>query len=120
MRRSTMSETPTRRSAPRSARGRRRVPVLVGAASLGLLGAMVVLPAQSQAAGSTLAEAAEQSGRYFGTAIASGRLNDSAYTTIAKREFDMVTPENEMKPDATEPNQNQFSFSQGDTVFNWA
>jgi endo-1,4-beta-xylanase len=115
-----MSETPTRRSGRRFASGSRRVPVLVGAASLGLLGAMVVLPAQSQAAGSTLAEAAEQSGRYFGTAIASGRLNDSAYTTIAKREFDMVTPENEMKLDATEPSPNQFTFSQGDAVFNWA
>src|SRR4051794_38101135 len=101
-----MSETPARRSGARSASGRRRVPVLVGAVSLGLLGAMVVLPAQSQAASSTLAGAAEQSGRYFGTAIASGRLNDSTYTTIAKREFDMVTPENEMKLDATEPSPN--------------
>jgi GH35 family endo-1,4-beta-xylanase len=58
-----------------------------------------------------LGAAAAQSGRYFGTAIAAGRLNDSAYTTIAAREFNMVTAENEMKPDATEPNQNQFNFS---------
>jgi endo-1,4-beta-xylanase len=68
----------------------------------------------------TLGEAAARTGRYFGTAIASGKLNDSAYTTIAKREFSMVTAENEMKLDATEPNQNQFNFSSGDRVYNWA
>jgi len=32
----------------------------------------------------------------------------------------MVTAENEMKPDATEPNQNQFNFSAGDAIYNWA
>ena len=42
-------------------------------------------------------------GRYFGTAISAGKLGDSTYTTIAGREFNMVTPENEMKWDATEP-----------------
>src|SRR6185503_10632276 len=58
--------------------------------------------------------------RYFGTAIANGKLGDSAYTTIAAREFNMVTAENEMKPDATEPNQNQFNFTAGDSNYNWA
>src|SRR5512147_225476 len=72
------------------------------------------------ASATTLGAAAAQSGRYFGTAIAAGRLGDSAYTTIAAREFNMVTPENEMKPDATEPQQNQFNFSAGDQVYNWA
>ncbi|HEX7490789.1 MAG TPA: endo-1,4-beta-xylanase [Candidatus Limnocylindrales bacterium] len=32
----------------------------------------------------------------------------------------MVTAENEMKPDATEPNQNQFNFTAGDQIYNWA
>ncbi len=68
----------------------------------------------------TLGAAAAQSGRYYGAAIAAGRLNDSAYTTLASREFNMVTAENEMKMDATEPNQNQFNFSNGDRVLNWA
>ena len=75
---------------------------------------------QALAAASTLGAAAAQSGRYFGTAIANGRLGDSAYTTIAAREFNMVTPENEMKMDATEPNQNQFNFTAGDSVYNWS
>ncbi len=68
----------------------------------------------------TLGAAAAQSGRYFGTAITAGKLGDSAYTTIAAREFNMVTCENEMKIDATEPNQNQFSFGNADRIYDWA
>ncbi|MGD0249089.1 MAG: endo-1,4-beta-xylanase, partial [Candidatus Limnocylindrales bacterium] len=74
----------------------------------------------ASAAATTLGAAAAQSGRYYGTAIAAGKLGDSAYTTIAAREFNMVTPENEMKPDATEPSQNSFNFTAGDQVYNWA
>ncbi|WP_440074399.1 endo-1,4-beta-xylanase, partial [Streptosporangium sp. OZ121] len=74
----------------------------------------------ASAAASTLGAAAQQSGRYFGTAIAAGKLGDSQYTTIANREFDMITAENEMKIDATEPNQNQFNFTNGDRIYNWA
>jgi len=93
--------------------------VLAGLLSVLLAGAALLLPRLAEAA-TTLGAAAAQSGRYFGTAIAGGRLNDSAYTTIAGREFTMVTAENEMKPDATEPNQNQFNFSAGDQIYNWA
>ncbi|MFJ4206069.1 endo-1,4-beta-xylanase [Streptomyces sviceus] len=82
--------------------------------------AALVTPPAAHAAESTLGAAAAQSGRYFGTAIASGRLGDSAYTTIAGREFNMVTPENEMKIDATEPQRGQFNFTAGDRVYNWA
>ncbi|WP_353946668.1 endo-1,4-beta-xylanase [Streptomyces sp. HUAS MG91] len=87
-----------------------------------ILGAALALVAQppAHAAESTLGAAAAQSGRYFGTAIASGKLGDSAYTTIASREFNMVTAENEMKIDATEPQRGQFSFTAGDRVYNWA
>ncbi|MBO3751257.1 endo-1,4-beta-xylanase [Streptosporangiaceae bacterium NEAU-GS5] len=92
------------------------------AGAIGLLGAVtaVVVQIPASAAASTLGAAAEQSGRYFGTAISTAHLGDSQYTTIAGREFDMVTPENEMKIDATEPNQGQFNFTNGDRVFNWA
>ncbi len=72
------------------------------------------------AAATTLGAAAAQTGRYFGTAISAGKLGDSQYTTIAAREFNMVTCENEMKIDATEPNQNQFSFGNADRIYNWA
>ncbi|MEU4541334.1 endo-1,4-beta-xylanase, partial [Streptosporangium sp. NPDC023825] len=86
-------------------RSRLRRALVVGA--LGVLGAATALVATTgpaDAAASTLAAAAQQSGRYFGTAIAAGKLGDSQYTTIANREFDMITAENEMKIDATEPN----------------
>ncbi|WP_306316890.1 MULTISPECIES: endo-1,4-beta-xylanase [unclassified Streptomyces] len=86
---------------------------------LGVVPALVATPA-AHAAESTLGAAAAQSGRYFGTAIASGKLGDSAYTTIANREFNMVTAENEMKIDATEPQRGQFNFTAADRVYNWA
>lgn len=82
--------------------------------------AVVSAAAPAQADGSTLQAAAAESGRYFGTAIAASRMSDSQYTTIANREFNMITAENEMKMDATEPSQNQFSFSSGDQIANWA
>ncbi|MGD6741162.1 endo-1,4-beta-xylanase [Streptomyces sp. BH106] len=82
--------------------------------------AALVAPQNAHAAESTLGAAAAQSGRYFGTAIASGKLGDSAYTSIANREFNSVTAENEMKIDATEPQRGQFNFTAADRVFNWA
>ncbi|MEV3853772.1 endo-1,4-beta-xylanase [Streptomyces sp. NPDC050095] len=101
---------------------RRRTRGLLLALVVGVLVAVGALaaPLRAHAAESTLGAAAAQSGRYFGTAIASGRLGDSAYTSIAGREFNMVTPENEMKPDATEPQRGQFNFTAGDRVYNWA
>ncbi|MBE8520643.1 endo-1,4-beta-xylanase [Amycolatopsis sp. H6(2020)] len=94
--------------------------VLAGVATVAATATVLVTAPGADAAASTLGAAAAQSGRYFGTAIAGGRLSNSAYTTIAAREFNMVTAENEMKPDATEPNQNQFNFSAGDQIYNWA
>ncbi|MFE9724336.1 endo-1,4-beta-xylanase [Streptomyces sp. NPDC005794] len=101
---------------------RRKIGGLCSALIVGVFGSTIVLvaPQTTHAAESTLGGAAAQSGRYFGTAIASGRLNDSAYTTIAGREFNSVTAENEMKIDATEPQQGQFNFTAGDRVYNWA
>lgn len=101
---------------------RRRSRSLLLALVIGVLSAATALvtPQTARAAESTLGAAAAQNGRYFGTAIASGRLGDSAYTTIAAREFNSVTAENEMKIDATEPQRGQFNFTAGDRVYNWA
>ncbi|WP_344505393.1 endo-1,4-beta-xylanase [Dactylosporangium maewongense] len=104
-------------------RPRRRPPLI--ALTAGVVGvvvaavAAVMMPA-ADAAASTLGAAAAQSGRYFGTAVAAGRLGDSTYTTIAGREFNMITAENEMKPDTTEPQRGVFNFSSGDQIYNWA
>ena len=94
--------------------------MLAGGASVLALAGGVLVATNAGAAATTLGAAAAQSGRYFGTAIAASRLGNSAYTTIAGREFNMITPENEMKPDATEPQRGQFSFSAGDQIYNWA
>ncbi|GAA4463897.1 hypothetical protein GCM10023170_070850 [Phytohabitans houttuyneae] len=81
-----------------------------------LVGAAVMVTSSAQAATTLGASAAERSGRYFGTAVAASRLSDSAYTTILNREFNQVTPENEMKIDATEPQQGQFSYGNADRI----
>ncbi|MFI7074312.1 endo-1,4-beta-xylanase [Micromonospora sediminicola] len=99
--------------------GRYRLAAAAAAGALTLTGAALIVPGPAQAA-STLGAAAAQSGRYFGTAIAASRLNDSTYSTIAGREFNMITAENEMKPDATQPQRGQFNFSSGDQIYNWA
>ncbi|MFE5396763.1 endo-1,4-beta-xylanase [Streptomyces sp. NPDC056568] len=101
---------------------RRQIRGLLLAVLVGILGVATALvaPSTAHAAESTLGAAAAQSGRYFGTAIASGKLNDSTYTTIANREFNSVTAENEMKIDATEPQRGQFNFAAADRVYNWA
>ncbi|GAB3147238.1 endo-1,4-beta-xylanase [Microbispora hainanensis] len=101
-------------------RPRRGRVLLAGA--LGVLSAItaVAVSVPADAAASTLGAAAAQSGRYFGTAISASKLGDSNYTTIANREFNMITAENEMKIDATEPNQGQFNFTNADRIYNWA
>ncbi|MEV5902432.1 non-reducing end alpha-L-arabinofuranosidase family hydrolase [Streptomyces sp. NPDC052127] len=103
--------------------GWRRAPVL------GLLAA-TVLATPGTATGapdtpetvraSTLGAQAAQSGRYFGTAVAAGRLGDGTYTGILDREFNSVTPENEMKWDTIEPSRGSFNFGPGDQIVNRA
>ncbi|WP_258951114.1 endo-1,4-beta-xylanase [Lentzea californiensis] len=94
------------------------IPIIATVATV-VIGATLIAPPAANAA-TTLGAAAQQSGRYFGTAVAAGRLGDSTYTGILNREFDMVTAENEMKMDATEPNQNQFSYGNADRIVNLA
>ncbi|MGW3037158.1 endo-1,4-beta-xylanase [Streptomyces sp. NPDC001178] len=76
-------------------------------------------PAAHAAAG-TLGAAAADSGRYFGTAVPAGKLGDSTYSTILDREFNVITPENEMKWDTTEPSRGNFNFGPGDQIVSHA
>src|SRR5689334_3977451 len=104
---------PAHRRAPR-----RRI-VLVAAGIAGLVAAgLSVVYTQSADAATTLGASAAQKGRYFGAAIAAGRLGDSTYTRILNSEFNSVTPENEMKWDATEPSQGRFTYTNGDRILN--
>jgi endo-1,4-beta-xylanase len=102
---------------------RRRRKVLAPVAGL-IAGTVLALagPAspEAHAASSTLGAAAADSGRYFGTAVAAGRLGDSTYSTILDREFNMITPENEMKWDTTEPSRGNFNFGPADQIVNHA
>ncbi|MFF5357810.1 non-reducing end alpha-L-arabinofuranosidase family hydrolase [Streptomyces scabiei] len=66
------------------------------------------------------ADAAAAGGRYFGTAVAAGRLGDSTYSTLLDREFKMITPENEMKWDAIEPSRGNFTFRAADQIVSHA
>ncbi|ASW56866.1 endo-1,4-beta-xylanase [Plantactinospora sp. KBS50] len=111
------ASAPDRRP-PRSWRNRRTA-VLAGAAGTLVAGLVLTMPNTASAATTLGASAAEQ-GRYFGTAVAAYKLSDNTYSTILNREFNMVTPENEMKWDATEPSQGQFSYGSADQIVNHA
>ena len=76
--------------------------------------------APSAKAASTLGAQAAQSGRYFGAAVAAGKLGDTTYAAILNREFNMVTPENEMKWDTIERSRGSFNFAPADQIVNQA
>ncbi|GLW31794.1 endo-1,4-beta-xylanase [Actinoplanes regularis] len=92
--------------------------LLLASAAAGIVVAAGVAVTGTAEAASTLGASAAQSGRYFGAAIAAGKLGDGTYTGILTREFNAVTPENEMKWDATEPSQGRFTFTNGDRILN--
>ncbi|MEW1587860.1 endo-1,4-beta-xylanase, partial [Micromonospora vinacea] len=100
---------------------RRALRAAVTIAVAGALAAGMTLTLTSTAsAGTTLRASAAEKGRYFGAAVATGKLSTSAYTTILNREFNSVVPENEMKWDATEPQQGRFSYTGGDRLVSHA
>jgi endo-1,4-beta-xylanase len=68
----------------------------------------------------TLRSTAAPTGRLIGAALGASHLAETAYAATAAREFDFVTPENEMKWDATEPTQNTFDFSGGNAIVDFA
>ncbi|MEO3743425.1 endo-1,4-beta-xylanase [Plantactinospora sp. B5E13] len=98
---------------------RARIALVVGALGLLAATAVVTLPGTASAA-STLGASAAERGRYFGTAVAANRLNDNAYTTILNREFNQLTAENEMKINALQPQQGQFSYGTADQMVQYA
>jgi endo-1,4-beta-xylanase len=102
-------------------RRRRAIRALLAAGAAGALaaGALVVVASNASAATTLGASAAERGGRYFGAAVAANKLSDNTYNTILNREFNSVTPENEMKIDATEPQQNNFTFGAADQIVNY-
>jgi len=109
-------ESPHPRAADR--RGLKVALSALAAGATAVVGLMSM--AGSAHAASTLGAAAAAQGRYFGTAVAAGHLSESAYASTLDTEFNAVTPENEMKWDATEPSRNSFSFAAADQIVSHA
>jgi endo-1,4-beta-xylanase len=80
----------------------------------------LVLGGQAAAVASTLRAGAETDTRYFGVAVGQSDVSNSSAANLAGSQFDMVTPQNEMKWDTVEPNNGQFNFSPGDSIVNFA
>ncbi|GAA4897311.1 non-reducing end alpha-L-arabinofuranosidase family hydrolase [Streptomyces coeruleoprunus] len=99
-------------------RRRRRTLTIGLSAAAVVAGVVTLLPSSAGAA--ALGTQAAPSGRYFGTAVAAGRLGDSTYAAISDREFNMITPENEMKWDTIEPSRGNFNFGPADRIVNHA
>jgi endo-1,4-beta-xylanase len=109
-------------STPIRALGRRRSvrALAVGAVATAAAVTLLIAARPSEAA-TTLGSAARAKGnRTFATAVANGHLGDSAYTATLDREFTGLTPENEMKWDATEASRNSFSFGAADAIVSHA
>ncbi|SCL14392.1 endo-1,4-beta-xylanase (glycosyl hydrolase family 10) [Micromonospora nigra] len=85
-----------------------------------IAGMTTALAPAAGAAGTTLKAAAAEKGRYFGAAVATGKLSDGQYVGILNREFNSVVAENEMKWDATEPQQGRFTYTGGDRLVSHA
>jgi endo-1,4-beta-xylanase len=67
-----------------------------------------------------LREAAERAGKKLGTAFMPHLLNEPNFAKVAARHFDSVTPENEMKWDAIEPQKGEFRFDNADRTVAFA
>ena len=58
--------------------------------------------------------------RRIGTALMSARLSNAKVSALVVREFDSLTPENEMKWEAIEPQPGRFNFDAGDKLVAFA
>jgi endo-1,4-beta-xylanase len=67
----------------------------------------------------TLKEAGACTNRKVGVALSASHLGEAQYAERA-RQFNYVTAENEMKWDATEPSQGNFTFGPGDQIVSFA
>jgi endo-1,4-beta-xylanase len=86
-----------------------------------MLGVFVLAVSVWQAAPASAAAPLKNiTSRHVGSAVAPGHLNAQDYRSVLTREFDSVTPENEMKWGVVEPNRGQFNWSGADTIVNYA
>jgi endo-1,4-beta-xylanase len=102
-------------------RASRAAVLAVACATLAAAGfsGLIVAATPSNAA-TTLGSAAAAKGKTFGAAVANNHLGEAAYASTLDTQFTGVTPENEMKWDATEPSRNSFSFGSADAIVSHA
>lgn len=105
-----------RREPPRW-RALSRKALMMGAVGVLAATGVVAMPGTASAA-STLAGAAAEQGRYFGSAVSASQLNEPDYMSRLNGEFNSLTAENEMKWDALEPSRNSFNFGTADRIVN--
>ena len=87
--------------------------------SAALLGAGL----SSSFADETIRDLAKERGRFIGTILNSEWFNDAIepeFEEIHKTQFNVVVAENEMKFDATVPRENEFNFTKGDKMVEYA
>lgn len=75
------------------------------------------LPASDQ---KPLRQAGAAAHKRIGTALMSGQLGNGPERALIVREFDSISPENEMKWEAVEPRPGGFSFEAGDRLVEFA
>ncbi len=70
--------------------------------------------------GATLREAAASAHRRVGTALVTWNFGDARYRAVAARQFDSLTPENEMKWQSVHPQPDTFAFEGADALVAFA
>ncbi|MFL6121720.1 endo-1,4-beta-xylanase [Actinophytocola sp.] len=92
----------------------------LAAATTVLLALSGVAVLATPAAADPLKVHAAADGRYMGDAVDNSEITDATYRTHIANEFDMLTPGNAMKWDATEPTQGQFSYTRAEEIMSLA
>jgi endo-1,4-beta-xylanase len=91
--------------------------------SLAMLASGVGLPALAREGSNNppLRDLADARGLWIGPAVAYNPLvGEPIYAQVLQQEFNMLTPENAMKWSATHPQQDRYTFTQADAIFNFA
>src|ERR1051326_6797632 len=83
-------------------------------ASAACVALMALAIPSAHAADATLRSAAEAKGLYFRAALNTGHIGETQDASTAATQFDLATPDNEMKWDTTEPSRGSFNFGPGD------
>src|SRR6187431_1131655 len=118
---STLLASCVKQNAPCSEPAATPVPAAPPAATATATAALAApAPTPEPAKPTTLRAAAAPTGRKIGVALATWFFDQPGYQEVAAAQFDSLTPENEMKWFAVEPQQGVFDFKGGDKLVDFA